>query len=122
MKKEEIAKELLKSADSIGLLITLSNAFGRNISVRIQFSKDLCDVGIDELDFSARANNSLKRAGVFTVREVIELIENGRLLQIRNLGKKTLNEIKTRILVLGYDGLTAEEKKKFFIDTVERNT
>lgn len=78
-------------------------------------------MSIDDIDFSPRANNSLKRAGVFTIGEIIDLIANDGLLQIRNLGKKTQNEIKTRILVCGYERLTENERKHFFYDIVDKN-
>jgi DNA-directed RNA polymerase alpha subunit len=43
------------------------------------------------------------------------------LIHIRNLGKKTFNEIQTKILVFGYERLTEKEKQQFFVDLVERN-
>lgn len=63
----------------------------------------------------------MKRVGVFTIGEVIDLIANDGLLRIRNLGKKTQNEIKTRILAFGYEKLTESEKKRFFYDVVDKN-
>jgi DNA-directed RNA polymerase alpha subunit len=63
----------------------------------------------------------MKRVGVFTIGEVINLIASDGLLRIRNLGKKTQNEIKTRILVFGYERLTENERKRFFYDVVDKN-
>lgn len=120
MKKVEIANELLKTANSHGLVTALYEAFGKSIKVSVPFSQKACDTSIDDLDFSPRAEHSLKRAGVFTIGEVIGLIANDGLLRIRNLGKKTQNEIKTRILVFGYDGLTETEKKQFFLEVLDR--
>lgn len=40
----------------------------------------------------------IKRAGLFAVRNVIEAISNDELIRIRNLGKKSMNEIRTRIM------------------------
>ena len=79
------------------------------------------DTSIDDVEFSPRAEHSLKRAGVFTIGGVIDLITDDGLLRIRNLGKKTQNEIKTRILAFGYDRLSEVEKKRFFYDIVGRN-
>lgn len=59
----------------------------------------------------ARASNALKRASVFTIGEAIDLIADDGLLKVRNLGKKTQNEIKTRILMFGYERLTEAENK-----------
>ena len=121
MKKEDVIKELLKSADTNGLITTLYGAFGKNLSVSVPFSQKACDTSIDELDFSVRATNAMKRASIFTIGEAIDLIADDGLLKIRNLGKKTQNEIKTRILVFGYDRLTEVEKKRFFYDICDLN-
>ncbi len=121
MKKDEIVNELFKSANENGMVTTIGEVFGPCVKVKIPFSKKDCEVGIDELEFSVRANNALKRAGLFTVGEIIDIIANGELAHIRNLGKKTENEIKTRLLQLGYDSLTDNEKKLFFYDFVEKN-
>ena len=121
MKKDEVVNELLRSANENGIISTLYGVFGKCIKVSVPFSLKACETSIDELDFSVRANNSMKRVGVFTIGEVIDLIASDGLLRIRNLGKKTQNEIKTRILMFGYEKLTDAEKKRFFRDIVERN-
>ena len=121
MKKEEVVNKLLRSANENGLISTIYGVFGKCVKVSIPFSQKACDTSIDELDFSVRANNSMKRVGVFTIGEVIDLIANDGLLRIRNLGKKTQNEIKTRILAFGYERLTDVEKKSFFYDIVDRD-
>ena len=121
MNQNEIVNELLRSANENGLIITLSEVFGKNIKISVPFSQRACETSIDELDFSVRASNAMKRAGIFTIGEVIDLIASEDLTRIRNLGKKTVNEIKTRILLFGYDKLTEQEKKRFFYGIVERN-
>ena len=121
MKKDEVVNELLKSANENGIITTLYGVFGKCIKVSVPFSQKACDTSIDELDFSVRASNALKRANIFTIGQAIDLIADDGLLRIRNLGKKTQNEIKTRILAFGYERLTELEKKRFFYDVVERN-
>ena len=121
MKKDEVVKKLLTSANENGLIPTLYGVFGKCVKVSIPFSRKACEMSIDDIDFSPRANNSLKRAGVFTIGEIIDLIADDGLLRIRNLGKKTQNEIKTRVLAFGYERLTENEKKYFFYDVVEKN-
>ena len=121
MKKDEVVNELLKSANENGIITTLYGVFGKCIKVSVPFSQKACDTSIDDLDFSVRASNALKRASIFTIGQAIDLIANDGLLRIRNLGKKTQNEIKTRILAFGYERLTEAEKKRFFYDIVERN-
>lgn len=121
MRKEEFANKLLNSVDRNGLVATLYGAFGKSVKISIPFSQKAGDMSVDDIDFSLRANNSLKRAGVFTIGEIIDLIADDGLLRIRNLGKKTQNEIKTRILAFGYERLTEAEKKRFLYDIVEKN-
>lgn len=121
MIKDDAVNALVKSANAKGLVTTMYETFGKSIKVSVPFDRRACDASIDELDFSVRANNSMKRAGVFTVGEVVDLIANDELTRIRNLGKKTENEIKTRILMFGYERLSNAEKKKFFCDIVNRN-
>ena len=121
MKKDEVVNELLRSANENGLIITLYGVFGKRVKVSIPFSQKACDTSIDELDFSARASNALKRAGIFTIGQAIDLIAGEELLRIRNLGVKTQNEIKTRILVFGYERLSENERKRFFNDVIGEN-
>ena len=77
---------------------------------------------IDSVDFSARAINGLKRAGIFTVGDIIDSISEQTLAGVKNLGQKTISEIKTKVLDLGYNDLTEREKKEFLLDVLERNT
>jgi len=88
IKKDEVVNELLSSTNENGIITTLYNVFGKCVKVGIPFAQKACNTSIDELDFSARANNLMKRVGVFTIGEVIDLIANDGLLRIRNLGKK----------------------------------
>lgn len=121
MNQTAVANELYESAKVNGLVDTLHTVFGNNIKTCIAFSKSACDTSIDSLEFSVRASNALKRSGLMTVRDVIEAISDDKLLHIRNLGRKSYNEIKTRILKYGYDQLTEKEKVAFFLDLIERN-
>ncbi len=121
MRKDEVVSGLVKAANENGVVETIYAVFGNSIMAHIPFSKSVCNTDIDELEFSPRANNSLKRGGIFTVREVIDLLESGELIKVRNLGKKTYNEIKVRILTFGYDRLTRDEKRRFWYDMLELN-
>ena len=120
MKKDEVVNELLKSANENGVVVALYGAFGKCVKVSIPFSQKACDTSIDELDFSVRASNAMKRASIFTIGQAIDLIADDGLLKIRNLGKKTQNEIKTRVLVFGFKRLTEIEKTYFFRGVVEK--
>lgn len=121
MNQTLVATELYESAKVNGFVDTLHTIFGNNIKTCIAFSKSACETSIDTLEFSVRASNALKRSGLMTVRDVIDAIADDKLLHIRNLGRKSYNEIKTRILKYGYDQLSEREKIAFFLDLIERN-
>lgn len=55
---------------------------------------------IDELDFSVRTYNCLARAYVETVGDIINLGKEG-LMRVRNLGKKSLDEVVEKLATLG---------------------
>lgn len=120
--KEMAVNALIQSSEEIGLVPTLNAVFGKTVKVKIPFTKRACEVPIDDIEFSPRANNSMKRGSVFTIGEIIDIInDDDGLKRIRNLGSKTENEIKTRLLVYAYDRLTINEKKIFFYDVLEGN-
>lgn len=58
------------------------------------------NIPIDDLDLSVRTRNSLKRANVTKVGEVLEMSEE-ELLTIRNFGQKSLQELQERLRELG---------------------
>ena len=119
MNKDQVVKELVEVSEEKGLLPVLNTVWSRNIRVSVPFSQRACDTNVDELEFSVRASNALKRAALFTVGDVIRTIENEELERIRNLGRKTVNEIKTRLLVFGYERLTHTEKLQFWWKILE---
>lgn len=122
MNQEQAAHKLLQAADGVGLIPALYAVFGKRVEVRIPFDSSACETHLDVVELSPRAIHSLKRAGVFTVGGVIDLVAEDRLLSIRCLGKKTQSEIKTRLLVFGYERLTAAEKLRFLCDVLRLNT
>ena len=58
------------------------------------------DMMIEELDLSVRSQNCLKRAGICTVLELTQKSEED-MMKVRNLGKKSLKEVKDRLAGLG---------------------
>ena len=60
------------------------------------------DITIDELELSVRSYNSLKRAGVVTVRDLTMKTED-EMMRIRNLGLKSFVEIKDKLNSLGFE-------------------
>lgn len=115
-------QKMMELINDCGLIQAIHDVYGTNIQVEIGFSSAACETSIDDINFSVRSQNALKRAGLFTVRNVIEAISNDGLLHIRNLGRKSMNEIKTRILAFGYDQLSAAGKLEFVRDLMSRNT
>lgn len=121
MKRENVVNELIASADRNGLIPTLYTTFGNSVKVSIPFSKKTLESRVDDIDFSVRSSNALKRTGLMQIGEVVEAIEDERLPKVRNLGKKSYVEIQTKLLALGYSKLTEAEKKRFFYDVLDRN-
>lgn len=58
------------------------------------------DKQIDDMDLSVRSYNCLKRAGIHTVRQLVEFSEND-LLNIRNFGVKSIEEVKDKLEDMG---------------------
>jgi DNA-directed RNA polymerase subunit alpha len=58
------------------------------------------DARIEELDFSVRTYNCLKKANILTIGELAQISES-ELMQIRNFGKKSLTEVKEKLAGLG---------------------
>ncbi len=59
---------------------------------------------IETLDLSVRVFNSLKRTGITTVGEVLDMLDRGQdaMLAIRNFGEKSLTELEERLQEKGY--------------------
>lgn len=62
------------------------------------------DMPIENLDLSVRVYNSLKRTGVITVGDVIELLDKGEeaVMSIRNFGEKSLDELREKMQEKGF--------------------
>ena len=58
------------------------------------------DMTIEELDLSVRSYNCLKRAGIQTVQDLAAKSEDD-MIKVRNLGKKSLKEVKEKLVELG---------------------
>ena len=121
MNKADVVNTLIQSVESNGLIHTIYSIFGKSVKVRIPFGSKTLDSSVDEIDFSVRASNCLKRTGMMQIRDVVEAIEDERLLRVRNLGKTSYSEIQTKLLVLAYSKLSSVEKKQFFFDLLDRN-
>ena len=68
----------------------------------------LLEMTIEELDLSVRSFNCLKRAGINTVDDLINKSEE-EMMKVRNLGKKSFDEVKEKLQSLGFN-LSSEEE------------
>ena len=60
------------------------------------------EMTIEELDMSVRSFNCLKRAGIDTVEDLVNKTED-EMIKVRNLGKKSLEEVIQKLRSLGLD-------------------
>jgi DNA-directed RNA polymerase subunit alpha len=76
-----------------------------------RLTSEMIETPIENLDLSVRVFNSLKRTGITTVGEVLELLEKGdeAVMSIRNFGEKSLDELRQKMNEKGY--LTEEEEE-----------
>jgi DNA-directed RNA polymerase subunit alpha len=82
---------------------TLAVAVEREI-VGPRLTSEVADTPVEALDLSVRVFNSLKRTGITTVGDVLELLEKGEnaVMSIRNFGEKSLDELRQKMIEKGY--------------------
>ena len=89
--------------EHLELFIDLSD-IAKNMSIMSQkelSEKDkMLETPIEELEFSVRSYNCLKRAGIHTVADILTRTEHD-MMKVRNLGKKSLDEVVNKINSLG---------------------
>lgn len=74
-----------------------------------RLTSEAAETPIENLDLSVRVFNSLKRTGITTVGDVLELLEKGddAVMSIRNFGEKSLDELRQKMIEKGF----MQEKK-----------
>lgn len=83
------------------LEIILSNYFGINYDIKIcKEAPSLDENSIESLDLSIRSFNCLKRAYIITIPQLVEACNTGKLLTVRNLGRRSCEEITKKLLRL----------------------
>lgn len=89
--------------DHLSLFVDLSEEIGSHSTVvekaETQHDKVL-EMTIEELDLSVRSFNCLKRAGINTVEDLINTSEDD-MMKVRNLGKKSLEEVIYKLEAMG---------------------
>lgn len=79
-----------------------NNAGGKRNKVSLQESLTYDDASIDILELSVRAGNCLQRAGIMTIGQLCAMSEE-ELSRLRNMGKKTVVEIKEKLHKIGHE-------------------
>ena len=93
------------------LFIDLSET-ARNTQVMVEKEESkkekVLEMPIEELELSVRSYNCLKRAGIATVEDLANKSQED-MMKVRNLGKKSLDEVTNKLIALGL-GFTTEEE------------
>jgi len=96
--------------EHLNLFINLTDHLGE-VELMVEKEEDkkekALEMTIEELDLSVRSYNCLKRAGINTVEELTEKTEDD-MMKVRNLGKKSLEEVIQKLEELGF-GLKPSE-------------
>ena len=97
--------------EHLDLFIDLSEAT-KNTEIMIEKEESkkekVLEMTIEELDLSVRSYNCLKRAGIANVEDLTNKTEDD-MMKVRNLGRKSLEEVTNKLHSLGLDFLPTEE-------------
>ena len=89
--------------EHLNLFVDLSDA-GSNTEIMVEKDdkgkEKVLEMTIEELDLSVRSFNCLKRAGINTVEDLINKSEE-EMMKVRNLGRKSLEEVLNKMAELG---------------------
>lgn len=107
------ALDLSDQADKIGVLEMLRSIGSHEATV--PYCERFAKFSIDELNLTVRSSNGLKRANIHTFAQLKETLtmENG-LLNIRNIGQKSVKEIKHVFFEECYSRLLPYEKAQYW--------
>ena len=89
--------------EHLALFINLTEHV-QGVEIMVEKEEDkkekILEMTIEELDLSVRSYNCLKRAGINTVDELVQRTEE-EMMKVRNLGRKSLEEVQQKLLGLG---------------------
>lgn len=94
------AKILIEHFEIVADLNEISNIAGIMQEKKVDNMTKTLETPIEEVEFSVRAYNCLKRAGIHTVQDLVNKKEV-EVTKIRNLGKKSLKEVLDKVEELG---------------------
>jgi DNA-directed RNA polymerase subunit alpha len=90
-------------SEHLNLFITLTEE-AQEAEIMVEKEEDkkekVLEMTIEELDLSVRSYNCLKRAGINTVQELTQKTEED-MMKVRNLGRKSLEEVQEKLAELG---------------------
>lgn len=89
---KESAKILAKHVDMFVNLGQRAESLGIPVAGKDEAKESVLEMNIEDLELSARSSNCLKKAGIKTVRELMEYAE-GDLMKIKNFGAKSAKEV-----------------------------
>jgi DNA-directed RNA polymerase subunit alpha len=95
----------------------------RGLGMGAALSPDRYNMPIEEFSLSVRAYNCLKRSGLITVGQVLEKSED-ELLALRNFGRKSYDELKSKLIQMGFlqpESLEEEEMGRAFEEEEEED-
>ena len=123
MNDNAIVEELYEAVENHGLMETICAVFGKGCQIELGYTKKLCDTEVKELDnISVRSYNALMRAGCKTIGQAITAINENKLSAVRNLGVKSIAEIRRLVLEYGYSQSSERRKKEFLRNLVSMNS
>lgn len=95
----------------LSLFIDLSET-AKNTQVMVEKEESkkekVLEMPIEELELSVRSYNCLKRAGIATVEDLANKSQED-MMKVRNLGKKSLDEVTNKLIALGLNFTSEEE-------------
>lgn len=122
---KESIKNLIQSVNNLLKVTTIEEIKekrGGRLRFPIYMNKEFMESEVTELDLSVRSYNCLQRAGFHSVGELVESMEGCEdLLKIRNLGKKSADEIMAHIFLFQYSLLSSERKINYIHKVEEMN-
>ena len=115
----ERAVALRDQADKIGILAILQKLGIHEATV--PYSTRLADLSIDEMNLTVRSSNGLKRANIHTFGQLYDRMQtdNG-LINIRNIGQKSVKEIKQLFFEECYARLLPYEKAHYWQEILDK--
>lgn len=108
---EAVSRAAKILTEHLSLFINLTDQVaGTEILVEKEEGKKekILEMNIEDLDLSVRSYNCLKRAGINTIEELVQRNED-EMMKVRNLGRKSLEEVVQKLSALGLSLRASEE-------------